>query len=233
MKKEIEILDLIRITFRDSGQEIINKNPSIDSSLDLRVLTFSKFSEVATSARLGLVLIQTFEENPILMKYHPSLKNYLDHDPKRLKEFEQFVRAAFIQSIFSIQESALRNLIRELDPISCEGGSSEFKSIYEKLFKTLELNDSVKSGFVTVLDFWREIRNLVHNNFVYFSRKGEDLEILYRGQVYNFKNGEQVPFLSWKFLLLLTCDSADMFKEILNLEKIKQIPRIIDPANIH
>ncbi len=233
MKKEIEILDLIRKTFRDSGQEIINKNPFIDSSLDLRVLTFSKFSEVATSARLGLILIQTFEENPVLMKYHPSLQNYLDHDPKRLKEFERFVRAAFIQSIFSIQESALRNLIRELDPISCKEGSSEFKSIYEKLFKTLELNDSVKSRFVTVLDFWREIRNLVHNNFVYFSRKGEDLEILYRGQVYNFKNGEPVPFLSWKLLLLLTCDSGDMFKEILNLEKIKEIPRIIDPANIH
>ena len=233
MKKEIEILDLIRKTFRDSGQEIINKNPFIDSSLDLRVLTFSKFSEVATSARLGLILIQTFEENPVLMKYHPSLQNYFDHDPKRLKEFERFVRAAFIQSIFSIQESALRNLIRELDPISCKGGSSEFKSIYEKLFKTLELNDSVKSRFVTVLDFWREIRNLVHNNFVYFSRKGEDLEILYRGQVYNFKNGEPVPFLSWKLLLLLTCDSGDMFKEILNLEKIKEIPRIIDPANIH
>ena len=125
------------------------------------------------------------------------------------------------------------DLIRELDPISCNVGSSEFKNIYEELFKTLELNDSVKSRFVTVLDFWREIRNLVHNNFVYFSRKGEDLEILYRGQVYNFKNGEQVPFLSWKLLLLLTCDSADMFKEILNLEKIKEIPRIIDPANIH
>ena len=232
MREKIEILDLIRKNFIDSGQEIINKNPSIDSSLDLRVLIFSKFSEVATSARLGLIFIQTFEASPILMTHHPSLQNDLDQLPKRLREFERFVRAAYIQSIFSIQESALRNLIRELDPISCKGGSAEFKSIYEKLFETLELNDSVKSRFVTVLDFWREIRNLVHNNYVYFSPEGEDLKFPYRDQEYNFKNGEPVS-LPWELLSLLTRDSVDMFKEILSQEKIKKIPRIIDPANIN
>ncbi|QPJ65053.1 MAG: hypothetical protein G3M78_06480 [Candidatus Nitrohelix vancouverensis] len=233
MASEIENLDLIRNSMFDSGKEVIKNNPSIDNRRDIRVLTFFKMSEVVTTARLGLVFIQTFKKNPELLKDNPALQNSFDQHPMRFEEFERFIKATYIQNIFIILEASLRNFLRELSPHSCSKGTSSFKNIYEKLFKELQLNNPLREKFFTVLDFWREIRNSVHNNFVYFSSKEESITISYKGLPFLFENGKPVSFLKWELLYLLTCDLEEIFIEIINQEAIKKIHLMIDPANIY
>ncbi len=78
---------------------------------------------------------------------------------------------------------------------------------------------------IGLLDLWREVRNVVHNNGVYFKRKEtSDSSVAYKGQTYQFRYGQKIDFVDWKMLLTLVFDLREMLLQVVNDPKLSQFP---------
>ena len=113
-----------------------------------------------------------------------------------------------------------------LDPIACDKGTAEFKRIYEHLLKILNIEN-----YANLLKLLRLIRNTIHNNGVYFDRRGRDECVEYDGAIYKFEVGKPVELGDvWQlFLFNLVPDILKMVIHIVNSNEIIRKARIIDP----
>jgi hypothetical protein len=91
---------------------------------------------------------------------------------------------------FSNYEAELRELLRSLFPGVCDNGAAPFEGIYECLLSRLDLKHHID-----LLSFSRCIRNLIHNNGTYYSRKGTDEHHIFEGKEYHFSYGKPVGFV--------------------------------------
>jgi hypothetical protein len=92
---------------------------------------------------------------------------------RHARAFLVFARCGFTHLLFSQIETTLRAFLRALAPRAVNGGSGEFKNIYECLLRThLEISADAVESPLTRLDFFRTIRNLIHNNGLYRSKQG-------------------------------------------------------------
>jgi hypothetical protein len=113
-------------------------------------------------------------------------------------EYESFLKVSFIQSFYSCLESSLRLILKGIDEDACSRGTDAFKNIYECLFRS-KINGN-HSGYISLLDLYRELRNTIHNNGVYFHRSWEPTVVEYKGREYEFNIGEPIDFADWDFI---------------------------------
>jgi hypothetical protein len=227
-------LVLIHNNFHKAREHIISNHQNIDTNKDARITIFSKIIIVLDSTALYFILHQFHLTNLAWWK-NISLKKIGDSKiinpseeviPQLVEAFDHFMTVSFVQLLFSSLESSLRIFLRALDPVACDKGTAEFKRIYVHLLKILNIEK-----YANLLKLLRLIRNIIHNNGVYFDRLGRDECVEYDGAIYKFEVGKPVELGDvWQlFLSNLVPDILKMVIHIVNSNEIISKAQIIDP----
>lgn len=181
-----------------------------DPATDGRITSFSKLVNVLNSLQLGFTFISKHLLNHTW--WEDIAKEPISNSDRVIyaTEFQNFVKVGFVQALFSsVCESSFRIFLRAIDPVACNRGTADFKSIYECLFKS-KLT-TLPADAANLLDLLRPVRNTIHNNGVYIAWDGRDAAVTYNGTTYPFHHGKAVDFVSWDLLLEL----ADAVRQLL------------------
>jgi len=229
--KLIKQLELVRDRAVEDKNAIIQLYSSVDPKHDARITAFSKLINILNSVQLAL----TFISKHLLHKeWWDSIANEPISDADKqiyANEFANLIKVAFVHGAFSAVESSLRLFLRALDPIACNGGMAEFKSIYDCLFKSKLATEPIEGS--QLLDLLRLVRNTIHNNGVYFSSRGSDARLIWNGQTYEFYHGKPVDFVTWEFLINISDALRRLLREIAEDANMKAIKaEITDPFSI-
>ena len=193
---------------------------------DARISGFAKLGNVQSSVALGIKFYADNLIDPDWWAEHSD--GYSAEDKRRINlAYVDLERIAFIQGGVSAVESTLRVLLRAIDPSACNKGLASFRSIYECLFRS-KLATEPQEG-IALLALFREVRNTVHNNGVYFNRYGRSCVLDYRGVTYHFDHGCKIVVADWDTLTMLMRDSAEMLTVVINHPVILDIDTITDP----
>ena len=135
--------------------------------------------------------------------------------------FLTLVRSGFTHLAFSQLETTLRKFLRTVAPGEVSNATGEFKNVYDCLLKTHLKRDSGWDNQIHVIDFFRVIRNLIHNNGCYMNRRGVDFSTRYRNVSYNFVNGSHVNNIPFGVIVDLLEDVVQVIWEIIEHPKIR------------
>ena len=113
----------------------------------------------------------------------------------KVEGFFGFIRTAFTHLVFSQVETTFRAFLRTIAPGTVGDGTGEFKSIYECLLRTYLPRAEGWDSEIVALDFFRVIRNLIHNNGFYLNRRAANVQIEHRGKLYFFQHNQHADFL--------------------------------------
>lgn len=220
-----QILPLCDKTKSDLESVILlysNFNPDKDA----RISSFVKLANVFNS----LLLTFVFARNSIA---EGSWKEAISGEEFTLwiQNFDDFVKIGFIHNISLVIESSFRIFLRALDPNAAVGGMAEFKSIYECLLKS-KLAEVPPEG-TKLLDFLRLIKNTSHNNGVYFHQSGDNKTVNWKGEVYEFKQGTPVDFVTWDFVLKLSDALRSLLRKVVEDQNLQSIKNEITESFYH
>ncbi len=226
--KLIKLFEPVRDKTVDDKRDIIILYTNIDPKHDARITAYSKTINVFNSLQLAL----TFISKHLLHKqwWDAVASKIIPDDDKQIyvNEFTNLTKVGFVQGIFSAVESSLRLFLRALDSTACNGGISEFKSIYECLFKS-KLASNPREG-IALLDLLRLVRNTIHNNGVYFHPSGNDASVIWKGNTYDFNQGKPVNFVTWEFLIKVSDALRQLLRAIVEDSNLQSITaEIPDP----
>lgn len=196
---------------------------------DARITAFSKFINVLNSLHFSFTFIERHLTHSLW--WNRNISTLLSIEDKRLyvKEFENFTKVGFVSVQFSSIESSLRLFLRAIDPHACKNSTAAFDSIYKCLL--CKLNTKPTDG-AELLDLFREVRNTIHNNGVYFNNNGNSKNLTWEGKTFEFNHGTRVSFVTWDFLILISESLRLLLMEILKDIYIKGIDVIVDPFAI-
>jgi hypothetical protein len=207
----------------EDAKRLVANNPHWDQHTDARVTVFWNAQTILASTALGLVFVKRSLHEESFSKVINVVEGESWEVAKRELErgLEAFVKLGLLQFLFSVVESAFRAFLRAFESQAFSKGTLGFMKVYGRLQRHLA---SISEDSGTLLELWAEIRNAIHNNGVYFNPKGDsDVEVIYKGNSYKFKNGQKVDFADWKRLLLLTLDLRELLLQIVNDENLKVI----------
>jgi len=200
----IEQLQSVRDRAVSNKEEVIALYFFASPEHDARITAFSKLINVLNSLQIAFTFVS---KHQLHKQWWDAIARALLPDADRqiyANEFVNFIKVGFVHAIFSSIESSLRLFLRALDPVACNGGMAEFKSIYDCLFSS-KLATAPTDG-TQLLDLLRLVRNTIHNNGVYFSPRVSNVTLNWQGQTYEFRQGVPVDFVTWEFLIRV-CDS--------------------------
>ncbi|MDX2361568.1 MAG: hypothetical protein QNK23_12230 [Crocinitomicaceae bacterium] len=165
---------------------------------------FTMFNKIINS--LEPVTINFFLLDKYLVKKDWWLENafYVPDDKDmegKILQYEYYIGIGLVQNFTYCIESSLRVISREVQPESCNNGTSEFKSIYSSLLKKAELQKHE-----VLFDLFRNIRNSMHNNAIYFHKSNQDQVIVYRKKEYKFEIGKPCHFATTKLAISLVAE---------------------------
>jgi len=138
-------------------------------------------------------------------------------------------------SLFTLIESSFRIFLRAVDPTACRGATTAFDSIHKSLLGSKQVNfpTADRQSAEELLDFVRLVRNLIHNDGVYFDEDGNDKAVTYRGVQYRFYHGKPVDFIYWDLLLNLANDIRRLLVKVISYPKIAIQSQVADPFMAH
>lgn len=200
-------------------------HPSL-TKYDARLISLVHVSGVIDTLRLDVIFLtrylfddswwDTIKVPPFSLAYSLSYIN----------EYKKAIKFSFIVFLVSSIENSFRVLLRAIDSGACNGGTADFKSIYETLLRTKLSTPLI--DYIDLLDLLRHIRNTVHNNSVYFHKNGLDQQVSYRGVTYKFQQGKAVDFLEWSNLLPITADAIELLARVVSDPSITRIGHHIE-----
>lgn len=202
--------------------DLRTRNPTWAEGVDARLTVFAKCVNVTQPTFLALAHIHHHLVSPSwwMERLQIDLSKRGDELQIYLLNYSEFVKAAYLHQSFSATESALRVFLRALDAAACDGGTAEFKSIYDALLNKVLPGDADSQA---LLDLLRLTRNTVHNQGVFFHRRLRKVELLYRGRKYEFRHGERVTFATWPLVVSLMRDLGELLTRVVTSPTISSI----------
>lgn len=186
---------------------------------DIRISSFAKLQNAIIATTLGLKFYTDYLIDQDW--WNTNSANYSPDDKKRINlAYENFQKIGIIQVGFLAIESSIRSILRAIDKTACKNATAEFKSIYEHLIRT---QLSLSNDWCDLLDLWREVRNTIHNNGVYFPKNGYDKTISYKGKTYQFLNGKKIDFITWDMFVELLEEARMFLGDIIDHPKVSGI----------
>jgi hypothetical protein len=227
----IEQLQPVRDRAVDDKTAVIALYPFVAPEHDARITAFSKFINVLNSVQLAFAFISKH----LLHKrwWDKIARTPIPDDDKRVyaNEFANFVKVGFVHAMFSSIESSIRLFLRALDPVACNGGMAEFKSIYDCLFSS-KLATAPADG-TQLLDLLRLVRNTIHNNGVYFNPRGGNVSLSWQGRTFQFRQGAPVDFVTWGFLIQVSDSLRILLRQVIEDTNLRSITVMIDDPFSH
>jgi len=224
LAKQIERIRDVLANEKDNILKIYSMNDLNDA----RITSYNKIINVLNSVQLSLVFVTKHLLNQQWWDYLSPETIPTDDKILYADNFVNFIKLGFIQGLYMSIESSFRLFLRALDPIACNQGMAEFKSIYECLFKT-KLKCIPIDG-ILLLDFLRLVRNTIHNNGVYYHKNGDNVSITWEGDKFDFQQGIPVDFVTWELLIRMTDALHNLLFIVVTDSNLKAIStKIIDP----
>ena len=225
LAEDILRLEEIRSHFARCCSELKASHPHWDKKTDARVTAFAKCGNTLTDIHLGTLLLMTSLKNDswwatVFPKtIHPILRTRL------AQEFDMFLKMGLVHFLFSGVESSYRLFLKALDAKACSEGTGSFESVYVCLLTRLDL----QKKWVGFMDFWRLIRNSIHNGGIYLPSSGQDRNVDFEGTTHSFRVGQPVDCAAWGNLLRIAERTPDMLMDLVASKPLSAIPSIDDP----
>jgi len=206
---------------------------NFDPRKDARITTFSKMINLFTALQLSLNFVlkglSKLDVWEIIIDEEPFPNS--DQKLYYVGSFMQFIKIGFDQLLFSITDSSLRIFLRALDPNACDGGTNRFESIYKCLFKS-KLSICPSEG-IELLDLYRNSRNTIHNNGVYFNPKKQDIVVIWCGKPYEFKHATPINFVTWQHIVNISDAIQSLLYTVITDKNLRAVNHEIkDPYQI-
>lgn len=141
---------------------------------------------------------------------------------RAVRNLESIIKHSFFVFFLSRIEWTFRKLVTYLSPGECLNGNADFKQIYDHILRKLNLKK-----YVALYDVCRTVRNSVHNNGYYISKKGTDIMIRWKGNDYRFRHQNPISFMTHDKWLELSTDLINSLEEILQQPSI-EAPKFIE-----
>ena len=214
----------------DDKTAVVALYPFATSEHDARITAFSKLISVLNSVQFAF----TFVSKHLLHKqwWDAVARTPISDGDKQVyaDEFANFTKVGLVHAMFSSIESSLRLFLRALDPVACNGGMAEFKSIYDCLFSKLA---AAPPDGTQLLDLLRLVRNTIHNNGVYFNPHGGNVTLNWQGQTFEFRQGAPVDFVTWEFLIRVSDSLRTLLRQVVEDAKLRNVTAEIDDPFSH
>jgi hypothetical protein len=210
----IPITDKLSILVQDflKIRENLESSYPLWEEKDGRLTLFTKLVNTTNSTLIALSTSYGYIEHVF--------KGVDEKDAKILgHEYFNFVKIGYTHALFSVIESSLRLFMRGLAPTAHNGGTGNFKPLYDDLL--VNRLSSPQTDLVKLLDLFRYVRNSIHNNGVFFNSSGVDETVKYNGKNYEFKHGQLIDFVDWYFLLFITDELKSKLVYLVNDANIK------------
>jgi hypothetical protein len=223
-----EQLVQIRARAQRVHESLASGHPAWPVGRDGRLTALAKISNVLTAAEFAVLFIERHLSDATWWTATFTRRPSSSDAAIIVTEFSQFSKGGLLEGAYGAVESSLRVILRALDPVACNGGTAEFKPVYECLLRSklaLPRPDDVE-----LLDFARTLRNTVHNNGVYYHRKGTDVDLKYRGCQYSFRQGRPVEFATWDLVIQLVDDLVGVLERVVSDGAVNTRPSILDPC---
>jgi len=210
--------------FIDARAALAMRHPTWGAQ-DARLTMFNKCVNVTRSVHLGVVFMIHHLRKPGWWAENAKYGATKATVQQACDEFNMFLRISFIQGLFFAVESSFRLFVRALDPTACSAGCDDFKNIYEWLLSRLNLQ-----RHRPLLDLVRNVRNVMHNNGLFFPKSGVNATATYKGQTYAFQIGKPNDFVTWRFILDLLPDIQVLLTDIVEASETVAVATIPEPT---
>jgi hypothetical protein len=219
--------------FRERTQ-LLTQYPSWNPEQDARAKSLQKLINVIERTQFQVHIIgKLLDDDWCQHNLENETQQGRDYKKMLIVELEITTKYGFGMSLFTLLESYFRIFLRAIDPAACNGATSAFANIYQSLLgsKKLRLPSNDKKAAFELLEFIRLIRNLIHNDGIYFAEDGQDRNVKYKGNSYIFYHGKRVKFVYWDLLLTLADDIRILLVKVVSHQKVSNLSQIIDPSS--
>ena len=220
---------------RSRTVQIVGRHPEFESR-DFRRTVFVKVCAICDSAGIAYLFLAKRLMKPVWWHSENGLFAIPSATPDssllgHVESFFTFIRCGLTHLIFSQVETTLRALLRALAPSAANSGTGEFKNVYECLLRTHLKRKRRWEQEINVLDFFRTIRNLIHNNGLFVSKDGTDREYDYRGTKYVFRHGTNANFLPMPVVFNVVDDVLTLLVEVIEHPSLENFSGVVaDPV---
>lgn len=203
-------------------------HPAWPVGRDGRLTALAKISNVLTAAEFAVLFIERHLSDATWWTATFTQRPSSADAVIIVTEFSQFSKGGLLEGAYGAVESSLRVILRALDPVACNGGTAEFKSVYDCLLRSKLVPPCLDD--VELLDFARTLRNTVHNNGVYYHRQGTEVDLKYRGRLYSFRQGRPIEFADWELVIQLVDDLIGVLERVVTNGAVDMRGSILDPC---
>ena len=222
----------IRVKVLQDRNSLSAAHPSWHREQDVRLDSLNTLWNLLASTEIGLSLLWelAYDDWWQSKAIDPQKLTSYDKASQTLGS-ERFLKHGFSMGLFILAERTLRIFLRAIDPAACNGATAEFKSVYSALLGShgLDLPKQERGKALEFLDFMRTIRNLIHNDGIYFDTRGQDRELSFNGRTYRFAHAKPVNFVTSDLLLTFTQHIYELLVRIISHPKIEAMSQILDP----
>jgi hypothetical protein len=208
------VKDELRLIIAEYGR----KFPSWEQKNDARRSWFTGAKLVLSTSQLGYLYIRDQLTDTTWWRAKTIEHNMIK---EQVHEFEIYLRYGFSNMLFTITEETLRSVVKSIDSTACNGGTSNFESIYTYLLKVTK-----KQQYLDLFNFHRLIRNTIHTNGVFRPTNNRDKSIMFLDKQYNFVCGEKINFQSYELLLNLVSQYKVALVNIFEDDNIISLPHV-------
>ena len=230
----VDIDNVIRLTNRikelrtlcfGDGNTLINAY-HWDIKKDLRITSIKRLTRLIIGLNISFLYLSNSDQNKVLESVRLSFEERIDIEQYLIWN-EVFLKTGFASSLFFIVERVLKDYLQFLDEETYKH-TKGIKNICNCLLEEQLEWDIVKFD-CSAFDFLRLIRNTLHSNGIHLpvSTKDKEVSIVYKGKMYEFKEGERINFVTWDLLLDITNDMRELLFHIANNKTVREITSLI------
>jgi hypothetical protein len=222
----------IRDTVLQDRNSLSTAHPKWHPEDDVRIGTLNVLWNLLATAEVAISLLcELVYEDWWQSKAIDPWKLTGDDKASRTLGFERFSKHGFSMGLFISLERTFRIFLRAIDPTACRGATAGYESIYSRLLGSngLIFPSQERHEALQLLDIMRVIRNLTHNDGVYYDRLGKVRELSFKGKLYRFEHAKPVHFVTWDLLLRFVEETRGLLLKIIKHPKIETIAQILDP----
>lgn len=225
----IEFRNLIAV----EGNKQMKEFPYWDPQNDIRITSFWNLQ----SALDPLILLLIFDKGVLYDEtfwqdnFSFDALSAIVKDPKAEMQasVDVFVKVGFFQVYFSIIESTVRSLLKEIDSSKIAATKGTFDPVLRALIKLLP---NLPPETEALFEIARVLRNSIHNNGLYVPRENQTKSsLVFRQKRYDLKAGQALDWVHWNLVLSIAVDLYEFIKAVVKHPIVTSVQGLIeDPA---
>jgi len=175
---------------------------------------------------VSFLSLSNSDQNKLLVSARLSPDENINIDNYLLAN-EILLKLGFTASLHFIIDNTLTSYLQFLGKGSCKKAEGILEICRCLLEEKLEWDHITFD--CRIFNFFRLIRNSLHNNGVHIARhqKEKMVSVEYKGKAYLFEDGKRIDFVTWDLLLDIADDMRILLFHLSNNKTIRSIPGLL------